>query len=78
MFLWDVASSTLTTVMTNIKNTLSRWSAFSMDGRTLASAEWTDVRLWNVASGKPLLRLRGLGVETRARPSSRPMGTNWL
>jgi len=64
--LWDVASGKLIRfITTSTINTLSQANAFSRDGRTIASCEGNDAMLWNVASGKPLFKMPGLGSPTR-------------
>jgi WD40 repeat protein len=60
--LWEVATGRQKALLlVNSQNTVSLVGAFSMDGRTLTSCEGNDARLWNVAAGKPLFSLLGLG-----------------
>ncbi len=59
--LWDAGTGR------NVRRIVSEqpWAgscAFSPDGRTLASNAFDAVRLWDVASGKELRRIRGLGM----------------
>jgi WD40 repeat protein len=60
--LWDVATGGLRALLIGHRSGegLSA-DAFSPDGRTLASGELTLVKLWNVATGKAMLTISGLG-----------------
>ncbi len=59
--LWDVATGKLRAVLFGhqISVGLTR-DAFSSDGRTLACAQPTLVKLWNVATGNELFTVKGL------------------
>jgi WD40 repeat protein len=52
--------------------------AFSADGKTLASGEGDSVKLWNVATGRELLELKGCAGDMLAfAPDGRTLATGW-
>ena len=55
--LWDVATGNLTKMLTGQHRRSVTSVAFSPDGSTLASADWSAVALWYVATGDLLKRI---------------------
>lgn len=63
--IWDSKTGQLLRTVASDQKNLSTL-AFSIDGRTLATAGWNGIRCWDVATGKELSRSEGEGSNTLA------------